>query len=163
MIPVKLAVSGFENLLPVPANISLSRPLRFVMREIQLLAVSVPEEIVHHRATADSAGDADGHTLIQPECPHIKRIVVQRTERQAIVYHARTTVRFPVNMYCFNANQRPIHPQIIAAESTSGMIGAKYDPSDVSFVYFVCFVYCVFRLFRLLFTCLSDNRYNINP
>lgn len=72
--------------------------------------------MVYHRTATDAAGDADAHTLIQPKRPHIKRIVVQRTERRAIVYHARTTVRFPVNMRRFNTNQRAIESEIVTTE-----------------------------------------------
>ena len=72
--------------------------------------------MVYHRTTTDATGDVDGHTLIQPERPHIKRVMVQRTERRAIVYHARTTIRFPVNMRRFKTNQRAIQPEIVTAE-----------------------------------------------
>ncbi|SUG49824.1 Uncharacterised protein [Salmonella enterica subsp. arizonae] len=59
MIPAKLTVSGFEDLLTVPAYVLFSGPQRCVMRKMQLLTVPLPEQVVHHRATADAAGDAD--------------------------------------------------------------------------------------------------------
>ena len=34
----------------------------------------------------------------------------------AIIYHARTTVRFPVNMRRFNTNQRAIESEIVTTE-----------------------------------------------
>lgn len=68
-------VSGFEDLLTVPANVLFSGPQRCVMRKMQLLAVPLPEQVIHHRATADAAGDANGKIFIQPERAHIKSIM----------------------------------------------------------------------------------------
>ena len=77
MTPAKLTVSGFEDLLTMPANVLFSGPQRFVVRKMQLLAISLPEQVIHHLATADTAGDADSQVFIQPECAHIKSIMVQ--------------------------------------------------------------------------------------
>lgn len=43
MIPAKLTVSGFENLLTMPVNVLFSGPQRLVVRKMQLLAVPLPE------------------------------------------------------------------------------------------------------------------------
>ena len=94
----------------MPADVLFSGPQRCVMRKMQLLAVPLPEQIVHYRATADAAGDADRQVFIQPERAHIKSIVVQRAQRQTVVYHTWPTVGFPVDMSCFNTNQRTIQP-----------------------------------------------------
>ena len=56
---------------------------------------------------------------------HIKRLVMQRTERYAVGHHVRAAVGKPFNVCCFHPNDDRSDLPVVTAHCTTVLVGAK--------------------------------------